>query len=344
VRIGLVQLRADVMAALRYWGYTADEADVVAEVLMYAQLRGSTQGIVKLVGEGIPKDRQAKTPTVARETPVSALVDGRRSAGILVMARATRLCLEKAQQHGIAVVGTFNTCTGTGAIGYYARLIAQSDLIGFACSGSPPAVCPFGTYEAIFGTNPMAVGVPTDGDPLVFDMATAAITRYGLIEALTARKSVDGDLAYDSHGLPTCNPALALEGAIRTFDRGPKGSGLALIIEILTGPLVCASFGGLGDANGNWGNTVAAVSPALMGELADFKRNVSALIARIKKANPLAGFQEILVPGEREDRLAEGRIASRELEIEERLYEELREIVAREQRVNRPGFSGGWIT
>lgn len=80
-------------------------------------------------------------------------------------------------------MGVNNTFSSNGAQAYYVEKMAREDLIGIVCSRSPAATTGFGSIEPLFGTNPIGFGFPTQGEPLVFDMATSAITRYGLVLA-----------------------------------------------------------------------------------------------------------------------------------------------------------------
>jgi len=155
--------------ALAKYGYTPDESKIILGMMMYAQLRGNNQGIVKLIGRGYPKNPQAGEFIIEKETKLSARINGNKQAGALVMQKALDVAVAKAKGHGFGIVGTNNTNTSTGALGYWAKQIADSGLIGFVFAGSPPTVAMYGSYEAIFGTNPMAIGIPGDSDPFVLD-------------------------------------------------------------------------------------------------------------------------------------------------------------------------------
>lgn len=328
MKVSVTELRTIVDKALRYYGYPDDEAATIGDVLMYAQLRGNNQGIVKLIGAGLPHNPDAGDITTERETKLSARINGNHNAGMVVLAHATKIALEKASAHGFGMVGTNHTSTSTGAIGYYARTIAEAGFIGFVYAGSPETVAAHGSFEPIFGTNPLAVGVPTSGEPLVFDMTTAAMAYYGLIEAKTAGRTIPADAAFDANGKATTDPAAAMDGALRPFDRGHRGSGLSMIVEILTGPLVAASFTGIGDTTSSWGNLVFAMDPELLVDRAEFTEQVTQLINAVKKTKRMDGVAEIFVPGERGDRLAQTRISANEIEIEDNLYTKLQEVIS----------------
>ncbi len=236
---------------------------------------------------------------------------------------------EKAARSGFAIAGTYNTNTSSGAIGYYASRLADSGLIGFAVSRSPERVAAYGSFEPVFGTNPLAVAIPARPDPVVLDMSTAATSFFGLVEAKTAGRSIPDDMAYDRQGVPTTDPQKAIEGAIRSFDRGYKGSGLALICEILAGPLVGAAYCGIGDSKGNWGHLIFAIDPELLAGRERLVGSVSELVAKVKSTARLPGVDEIFVPGERESRLARERHATGLIEVEDNLLAELRQVAAR---------------
>lgn len=185
---------------------------------------------MKLIGKGIPKNPAARKIIVEKETKISARINGNHNAGAIVMKQAMDRAIAKAKEHGIGIVGTNNTNTSTGALGYWAGQIACSGLIGFVFAGSPETVCYHGSYEPIFGTNPMAIGFPTDQDPIVLDMATATMAYYGLIEAKTAGRKIPPDIAYDGQGNLTDDPEKAMNGALRPFDKSYKSAGLSLMV------------------------------------------------------------------------------------------------------------------
>jgi L-2-hydroxycarboxylate dehydrogenase (NAD+) len=326
MKIELKELEALTDKALKNYGYDEAETATIREMLLYAQLRGNNQGVVKLIGKGIPKNPEAKAITIEKETTLSARINGNQNQAMVVVKKALDVVLEKARAGGIGIVGTFNTSTSSGAIGYVASEIAGQGLVGLVFASSPPRVATAGSFQPIFGTNPLAVGIPAKPGPIVLDMSTAAMAFYGLVEAQTAGKCIPDDVAYDQDGSLTTDPALAIKGAIRSFDRGYKGAGLALIIEILAGPLVGAACAGVGDPGKNWGHLMLAIDPDLFGDREAFIQNVSTLIERIKGTKKLPGVDEIFVPGERGNRQAAESRASGTIEIEDHLLEELRKV------------------
>jgi LDH2 family malate/lactate/ureidoglycolate dehydrogenase len=217
--------------------------------------------------------------------------------------------------------------TSSGAIGYYAKRISKTDWIGFVCAGASETVAAQGSYEPICGTNPLAIGVPTENEPLVLDMATAAMAYYGVIEANTAGRKLPEDIAYDKEGNLTTDPAKALDGALRTFDKSHKGFGLSMMVQILTGPLVGGSFTGIGDVANNWsGHLILAIDPDLLGGANAVKAGVTQMIEKVKATKKLPDVKEILMPSERGDKMTKQVLDSGEIEIEDNLYNELKKV------------------
>lgn len=326
MKIDLKELEALTTRAIKKYGYDDAETTTIRDILLYAQLRGNNQGIVKLIGKGIPKDPGAKAIAVEKETDLSARINGNQNQAMVVVKKALEVALEKAKSRGIGIAGTFNTSTSSGAIGFIASEIARQGMVGMVFASGPPRVATAGSYQPIFGTNPLAIGIPAKDSPAILDMSTASMAFYGLVEAQTAGKSIPDDVAYDQEGNSTTDPAMAIKGALRSFDRGYKGAGLAMIVEILAGPLVGAACAGVGDPAKNWGHLVLAIDPGIFGDRDEFINNVTTLIQKVKATKRLPGIDEIFVPGERGNLKTEDIKASGAIEIEDNLLEELRKV------------------
>ncbi len=322
MKIAIETLRETTKRAILAQGYSEDDTNIITDIILYAQLRGNNQNVIKLTGAGMPADPRAGDITIVKETKLSAVIDGSWNQGMVVMTQATEMSIAKARDHGFGIVGTRKTKSSTGAIGYYARQIADAGLIGFIFSGSSEFMAMHGSYDPFFGTNPLAIGIPTAEKPIVFDMATAAIAYYGILGAKTAGESIPDDVAYDVDGNITTDPAQALAGAIKTFG-GYKGAALALIVEVLTRPLVGTSRNEDGTKD-DWGNLVFAIDPELLvDDLNELQVGVSDLIARLKTKKTLPNVDEILVPGERGDKFYDEVMAAGEIEIDSNLWRDL---------------------
>lgn len=320
MQVKLKALEELVAEILSLEGFSQEEIELTLPVLMYAQCRGNNQGVVKLTGKGLPRPPSDGPIQAVYETPVSIMVDGGQHLGMIVMQHATSQAVEKATSLGVSFVATRNTASSTGAIGFYAKKMAEAGFIGMVFSGSFPAVAPVGAKEPLFGTNPIAIGIPSDGAPIVLDMATASMAWFGVVESLLAGKPLPPGIAINPAGEETLDPESALRGAILPFGNH-KGSGLSLIVEVLTGPLIGASFLGMG--SGDWGNLILCIHPRLFGDPQRFMHSMNAFVGRIKGAEKMPGVEEIFLPGERGDRMASQAVKSGVLEIEDQLYHAL---------------------
>ena len=255
---------------------------------------------------------------------------------MVVLHEAMEIASEKAKAHGFGICGTNNTSTSTGALGYYAETLADRGLLGIVLAVSPEFVAPAGAIEPIFGTNPVGVGIPTANGPVVLDMATSAYSFFGLLEARTAGKKIPKGVAIDAKGNVTEDPNAAIDGgAIKTFDGGYKSSNLALVVELLAGPLVGAAVSDK-MATKNWGNLIVAIDPNLLGQ-EDFQRRAAEVTSRVKAAKKAPGVDEILLPGERGDAFAARAKAAGAVDVEPNLWNGLQELAA---QYEEPGANG----
>lgn len=327
MKVPIDALKSVTRRAIAAQGYSAEDTEVVLEIIMYAQLRGNNQNVIKLLGPGMPANPAAGEIRAVKDRKLSVLLDGGWNQGMVVLTQAADIAIEKAQAQGFGMVGTRQTDSSTGAIGYFARRMADAGLLGFVFAGSTELVAMHGSYEPFLGTNPFAIGIPTAGAPIVFDMATAAIAYYGVLLANAAGEPIPEGVAYDSEGRLTTDPAAAMAGAIKAFG-GYKGAALALIVEVLTRPLVGAVRNDDGSKR-DWGNLVFAIDPELLADdLASFQAGVSDLIARVKNTKLLPGVSDILVPGERGDRYYEQVMAAGVIELDAGVWRDLQAVAA----------------
>jgi LDH2 family malate/lactate/ureidoglycolate dehydrogenase len=170
----------------------------------------------------------------------------------------------------------------------------------------------------------MAWAVPTDEGPIVLDMSSSGISYYGLIEAKTQGVQVAEGLGYDKDGNETTDPARIMEGAIRPFDKGVKGAGLALMVQIIGGALVGGDF--LNESD-NDGNVVLAINPEALIGTERFIEETTKIANAVKESKKLPGVEEVMVPGQRGDRIRQQILDQNEIEIEENLLMSLREFV-----------------
>jgi L-2-hydroxycarboxylate dehydrogenase (NAD+) len=315
----LDELRRSTEEALCRAGHSSGEVELIADVLTYAQLRGSYQSIVQWAALGVQPVLATGPIEITNRARASALIDGHQNNGVLVLLRATDLALKKAATSGAGIVGTRNTSTSTGPAGYYARRIAEAGLLGFVFSGSSKKVAHTGSSTPVYGTNPIAAGIPSTGEPIILDLATSAIPFFRVVEASLLGHELPRGAALGPEGGETVDPGEALLGALLPFG-DHKGSALALLVEVLTGPLVGGGFAGVREADDNWGNLAIALDSGLLADRDTFAAGISQLRRSIKNGTPTLETEEILIPGERGDHMAAECQRRGYIEIDDELW------------------------
>jgi LDH2 family malate/lactate/ureidoglycolate dehydrogenase len=295
IRLSVAAARALGERALRGLGYDAEAAWIITDHVIDAALCGyEYSGLAKLLN--IPEHHRFQRPRgpmrVLHETAQSTMYDGGNETGMLVLYHATRAAIAKAAAHGMALVAVTNSWM-SGRSAYYMEMVAKADLVGLHTASSPRAVAPPGGIKPVLGTNPIAFGLPSAHGPVLFDMGTSAFmaTELKLRERL-GQKLPEG-VAIDPAGWPTTDPTQARLGALLTWG-GYKGFGLALMIQAL------GVFAGSAlDPERDDGYLFILFRPDLLQPLDTAKRELSALIERVK-ATPLApGAEPIRIPSER---------------------------------------------
>jgi ureidoglycolate dehydrogenase (NAD+) len=217
----------------------------------------------------------------------------------------------RARAHGIGM-GVVSAATHTGAIGRYAYRAAERGLAAIIFNAGPPNMAYHGARVPSLATSPIAIGVPSEGDPLVLDMATSLVANGKLIEARDAGRSIPEDWALTKEGARTGNPETA---EILLPLGGPKGSGLALMFECLTGliggnPITLAQVGPGKKRRHTANATIILVDVGVFRPLSGFRHDVTEMGRLLKGLPRLDEDTEILLPGERGTR--ESRMRARE--------------------------------
>jgi LDH2 family malate/lactate/ureidoglycolate dehydrogenase len=312
--------------AMRGIGYDPEEARVVTDHVIDAALCGyEYSGLAKLLN--VPEHRRFNHPRqpirLIRETEVSALYDGGNNNGMYAVYHAAKATIAKAAAHGIAVVGMTNTWM-SGRNAYFVEMIAREGLVAIHTASSGGAVAPLGGIKPALGTNPIAFAIPTEEGPLILDMGTSAFMATELQLRVRRNEALPEGVAIDRDGRPTTDPAEAQAGALLPF-AGYKGFGLGLIVQAL------GVLGGAGIVEGaHDGYIFIAFRPDLLIPLDQCKREVSALIARIKAVPRAPGVAEIRLPGENSARTRE-RLKQEGLDLDQFVYDELHRMAG-----NRP--------
>ncbi|TPG52422.1 Ldh family oxidoreductase [Roseomonas nepalensis] len=317
----MIAFAADVLAAE---GLRPADAARAAELMVEADLTGAdAHGIFRLpqyvrrlrAGGAKPQP----DITVRRLAPAVAMVEGDNGLGHLVMSRTAETAVEIAREAGIAWVGARGSNhAGSGAV--HACLPLAAGMVGiYTVVASANHMAPWGGTESLLGTNPLAIAIPMgEADPVVLDMATTVVS-YGTVKghALRGAPMPEGWMIDARTGEPLTDPARSHEGILLPVG-GYKGSGLALVLGLLAGPLNRAAFGrDVVDFNADdrtvteTGHVLIALDVARFLDPAAFQAEVARHLADLRSSAKLPGVDRIRTPGElraerRRDRVARG--------------------------------------
>ena len=292
-------------------GMPPDDARVVVDVQLEADLRGvDTHGFQRLpwyVERLLAGDNNPRPDIRAvRESPVSVVVDGDNGLGQLVCTRLMEHTVAKAAAAGLAL-GASRHSNDWGCGASYPLLAARAGLVAFGTTTSVPTLAPFGSATRMTGNNPIVYAVPRrDGPPIVLDMALTPVALGKVLRAAAEGQPIPETWGFlDRDGRPTTDPEVALTGVIPAIG-GYKGTGLSLVMNVLAGILPGgAHSAAVANAGGRRGQLFWVAHPDLLGDRARFLEEVEAMVAQVRRAEPLPGADGVYLPGELETRRAE---------------------------------------
>lgn len=312
--ISAPDLRGFVACLFEQAGLPEKDAATVADNLVCANLRGNdTHGVFRAPTylERVRNGLYVATPQIkVEETAFAARsVDGGNGMGAVVGTRAMQEAISVAGQCGTSLVSIRNS-NHYGMAAYYVLQALEQDMVAIAFTNSSPAFPPWGGRKPFFGTSPLAVAVPAGREPpYVLDMAMSVLARGNVYVAAQAGTSIPPGLALDKDGRPTTDPKALIDGGTMLPFGGVKGAALSMLMDIFGGVLSGAAFAGrVGnphmdfDRPQNVGHLFMCFRPDLFMPMDVFKSRMDDLVATVKRQPRAEGIDEILIPGEREDR------------------------------------------
>ena len=306
-------------------GSAPEEVEIVADHLIEANLRGhDSHGVgmlvayVRDIGAGTLKANQA--PEIVSDNGVVSVWDAHAGYGQVIARQATEATIDAARKHGVAVNGLRNA-HHIGRVGTYGEIAARAGMVSLHfvnVASGPPPVAPFAGREGRFLTNPVCIAIPGTGNtpPILLDFATSRVAMGKVRVAHNAGKPMLDGALLDHQGKPTTDP-----GVMYAEDRGVvlpfgehKGSGLALICELLAGAIVGSATVSTmtpperGIINGM---LTIVIDPTRLSNRASIEAEIDDMVAWVKSAAPADPAHPVLVAGEpeqiaRADRMANG--------------------------------------
>jgi LDH2 family malate/lactate/ureidoglycolate dehydrogenase len=312
--ITLKELTTDILVAA---GTKLHEAEWVAECLVLSNLKGvdshgvqQIPGYVKEIQNGLLKP--GAEIKLIKERPSTSYFDGGWGYGYSVAQKVMKITIKKAKNTGVAF-SVIRNIHHIGRVGKWAEMALEENMIGIASQPGGVYTAPWGGIDRKLSISPIAFTAPTEEyPPIVIDMSLGPIAGGRTAILALRNKKVPQGWYIDDDGKPTDDPKIFHSGKGAQLPLGQQGLGykgmaLAMMIEILTGPLL-----GIMTEPGTRfferrGVFLGAIDIEAFIDLKTFKQGMDSLIAGLKTSRLAEGFEEILVPGEPEWREIEKR-------------------------------------
>ena len=313
------------------------DAALVADTLVKAELWGHpSHGVLRLswyaarIRSGAM--RAVTKPSFGVDAGAVTVIDGADGIGQVLAALAVDRAVERAQQHGVGVVGVRNS-NHFGTAMYYTRLAAERGCICFLSTNASPAMAPWGGRQKAVGTNPWSIGAPLrDQAPMVLDVANTAVARGKIYHARQAGAAIPDNWAMTASGERTTDPLEAISGILLPM-AGHKGYGIALMMDVLSGVLTGSEFGAAvvgpydPQQRSGCGHLTIALDIKAFQPLDEYFDRMDRLVAQLRSAPLAAGHDAIFYPGEPEARSERKRLADG-IELPRDTAQELRELAS----------------
>jgi uncharacterized oxidoreductase len=314
-------------------GAPEEEAHWVADHLIEANLAGhDSHGVIRLPWYVEALESRPVTPyqqyEIVKETPATAVIDAKGGLGIVAALKATELAIKKAKAHTFGGVGVFHG-GHAGRLGDYPPRMAREGLVGMVMlNGGAQLVAPFGGSDRRLPPNPVAVAVPRrNGPPILLDTCMSTVAGGKIDVALSKGQPLPEGWVIGLDGTPLTDPTGWREGIgailpLGGFLAGHKGFGLGMIVEMLAGGLTWAGCSRAQPTRGANGFLAWAFRIDSFIDPAEFAQEVEYVVEWVKASPHLPGFEEILAPGEWEERHRQRRLAEG-IPVPERVWERL---------------------
>jgi L-lactate dehydrogenase len=307
-RYAYAALRDFTRALFEKAGYEREKADATAEVLLEADLMGHvTHGLALapwyLDGAAKGDIRGSGEPEVVVDRGACVTWNGRRLPGTWLTLKAIDLGLERVKTHGTCTIAIADS-HHIGALAAYLPRATERGCMAIVASSSPAVatVAPYGGRVPVMTPDPLGIGIPTSGDPILIDISATISTNNMARKLIGEGKRFPRPWALDRDGNATDDPKAVIGGGgsllpVGGLDHGHKGYALGLLVEALT-----QGLGGFGRADSPKGATssvyVQVIDPAAFAGQAAFARQTSWLVDACHANPPRPGVERVRVPGE----------------------------------------------
>lgn len=331
VHVEVARLRSTLLTLLTAHDVPEDAAHLQADLLIAAELRGHpshgvlrVRRIIERIRGGVADPRTTGEHTWSGSSLLE--VDGRQGLGPVVAMSALEAVQKRARTSGVAAAVIRNN-NHLGMLAWYVEHVVRAGQVAIASCTSEALVHPWGGRYALIGTNPIAIGVPTEGEPMVLDMATGLVSMGKIHDYANRRLPLEPGWALDADGEPTTDPARAAVGAIAPFGES-KGYALGLSLEVLIAALTASAAGTdvHGTLDSELRSTKGDVFIVFDEPRPEALATISAYLGALRESAPAPGGGPVRVPGDgaRARREATERLGV--VEIADEVWETLAEL------------------
>ncbi|MCM3740446.1 ureidoglycolate dehydrogenase [Oceanobacillus luteolus] len=348
MKVTAKELETLIVNKLMKAGLKEEHAQVVADVLVHADARGyHSHGAMRVeyYAERIAKGGINTDPEIQFEKngPAAAIFEGDNGVGHFMAKKAMEEAIAIAKENGIAVVGVRNI-SHSGALSYFVEQAADEGLIGISVCQSDPMVVPFGGAEPYYGTNPIAFAAPSsNGEKIIFDMATTVQAWGKILHHRSKNEPIPDSWAVDENGESTTDP-FKVKALLPIA--GPKGYGLMMMVDILSGVLlglphgkhVTSMYEDLTEYR-KLGQLHIVINPAFFTSADLFKEKITTSMEELNQVKPKEGYDRVSYPGQRSEERAK-KAYEDGIEIVDEIYEYLvSDVVHNNQYDNKDPFA-----
>lgn len=309
IPVAASEARRLVQDILKGNGVSPENAAIIAKCLVAADLRGVDTHGMNRIPSYMERIRQgvldpAAQPVLTQVTPVVAQVDGKNGFGFVAAQKGMAAAIESAKVYGIGMASIKHS-NHFGMSAWLVQQALEENMMSLVFTNSSPALPAFGGKSKLMGVSPIACGAPgqTLESSFILDMAPSIAARGKIYKAKRRGEKIPLDWALDSEGRPTDDPEAALGGVMLPMG-GPKGSALAVMMDVFSGVLSGSAFAGHvtnpydPSRPADVGHFLVAIKPDLFMSLGEFRERMQYLYGRIVGSDKAVGIERIYFPGE----------------------------------------------
>ena len=305
IKVKAEDLAGLIVRRLAEAGLPEDQARIVADILVYAELRGVASHGALRVEHYANRIRQGGINTradfeIEYVKPSMGRLDAKGGMGHVATQRAAAAAIALAKEHGMGAVGVLNN-SHNGVMAYFAQMALDERFACFICTNVNSLVAPFGGVKPYLGSNPLAFSFPGRKEDILLDMATSEIAYGKILSCRAEKKPLAPGWALDRDGNPTTDPEIA---ETLTAFGGAKGYGIGIMLEALTGLMIGGFFGPqlspmyekLSERR-NLATFILVIDPSVFGG-ERFLDTTQAMIDDLHAQPAAPGFSRVMIPGE----------------------------------------------